>query len=232
MDVEAEIERAREGADEYAKLCLDSAYKAYKSLMDDGHSGMSFSVTRSILKRLLYEIPLSPITEDDFRGIEPLWFLSHDGCETRQCTRRGGLFQDTYPDGHVEYHDNDRCTFVDEVGNGWHSGLARGVIDQRHPITMPYVPTERPYVVHGCSFMHDPETCRVWLEPCSYTFTYFKFYEEPNGRRHRLDLLFEGTDDGMVEVKDNDRKRLLLKNMGPVIRESKRIHRKAMEEGK
>lgn len=232
MNVEVEIERAKETADEYGKMCLESAYKAYKSLMDDGHSGLSFSITRSILKRLLYEIPLSPITEDDFKGIEPIGFLCHDGCVTRQCPRRGGLFQDTYPDGHVEYHDNDRCTMIDEVGNGWHFGLASRVINQRHPITMPYVPTENPYIVHGCSFMHDPKTCRVWIERGSYTFTYLECYEEPNGRRHRLDLLFEETDDGVVEVKDNDRKRLLLKNMKPVIKESKRLHRQMMEECK
>lgn len=51
---------------DYGCSCYQSALKAYKSLMDDGHSGYSFSITKNILKKLLDEIPLSPITDEDF----------------------------------------------------------------------------------------------------------------------------------------------------------------------
>ena len=42
----------KDGEWDYGCGCYESALKAYLSLMDDGHSGMSFSFTAAILKRL------------------------------------------------------------------------------------------------------------------------------------------------------------------------------------
>ena len=72
---EHEVERAcnKENPDwdgksfDYGCSCYQSALKAYKSLMEDKHSGMSFAFTRSILTRLMERLPLTPITEDDFK---------------------------------------------------------------------------------------------------------------------------------------------------------------------
>ena len=38
---------------DYGCSCYKSALKAYKSLLEDEHSGMSFSFTRNILDRLM-----------------------------------------------------------------------------------------------------------------------------------------------------------------------------------
>ena len=51
---------------DYGCSCYQSALKAYKSLLEDGHSGYSFSVTKNILNKLMDGRPLTPITEDDF----------------------------------------------------------------------------------------------------------------------------------------------------------------------
>ena len=53
---------------DYGCSCYKSALKAYKSLLEDEHSGMSFSFTRNILERLMRGEPLTPITDDDFEG--------------------------------------------------------------------------------------------------------------------------------------------------------------------
>ena len=43
----------KDGEWDYGCACYESALKAYLSLMEDEHSGMSFSITRSILNRLI-----------------------------------------------------------------------------------------------------------------------------------------------------------------------------------
>lgn len=227
MDVELEIKLAKEREDEYGKACLDSAYKAYKSLMEDGHSGMSFSITRSILENLLYDIPLSPITEKDFEDATP---ERYEGAayEIRQCPRRTSLFQETHDDGHVEYDDVNRVVFIDELGFSWTCGVASRTINALHPISLPYKPRKERYRVYGYSFMHNRETCDVWYERGSYTFAYLEYYKTPDGERHELDMLFEENADGMVETTDGARKAKIKENAKKAIEESKKAHEECM----
>lgn len=46
---------------EYMADCYKSALKAFKALLNDGHSGCSISITKNILNRLIERKPLSPI---------------------------------------------------------------------------------------------------------------------------------------------------------------------------
>ena len=48
----------------YGNACYDSAYKAFESLLNDNHSGMSIRITKSILDRLIDNKPLTPIYDD------------------------------------------------------------------------------------------------------------------------------------------------------------------------
>ena len=41
---------------DYSCACYDSALKAYKSLMSDGHSGFSIGLTKHILNRLMVNL--------------------------------------------------------------------------------------------------------------------------------------------------------------------------------
>ena len=50
---------------DYGCACYQSALKAYLSLCEDEHSGMSFSLTKNILVRLMEGNPLTPITDED-----------------------------------------------------------------------------------------------------------------------------------------------------------------------
>ena len=129
----------KDGEWDYGCACYESALKAYLSLMEDEHSGMSFSFTAEILKRLLESKPLSPI--DD---VPEVWSESYgwsDGGEHYQCNRMASLFKDVTVDGKVSYHDVRRYYCKDEVtGMTYTCGLESRILDELHPITMPYYP--------------------------------------------------------------------------------------------
>ena len=63
---ERENPNRKEGEFDYGCACYESALKAFKSLMEDGHSGYSIGFTKNILDRLIDGQPLTPITEEDF----------------------------------------------------------------------------------------------------------------------------------------------------------------------
>ena len=52
-----------EGEWDYGCACYESALKAFKSLLGDGHSGFSIGMTKHILVRLIDGRPLTPIVE-------------------------------------------------------------------------------------------------------------------------------------------------------------------------
>lgn len=213
---------------DYGCSCYMSALKAYKSLAEDGHSGFSWSVTREILIKLLYDIPLSPITEDDFAEVEPSHFeWETDILWSKQCPRRYSLFQECDLDRNLTYHDVDRTVFVDENGMSWTNRLASQIIDEEHPITLPYKPTKEPYKVYGYGFMVDLKTNRVWYERGTYNFYYFSHYTEPDGKEHILNMIFVEDNDGkLVEITDGEDKLEIIKNSMPVVKESKKRHSK------
>ena len=140
-----EIEIAKEkvksngSTNDYMTTCYDSAYKAYKSLCSDGHSGWSIKITRIILNRLIDGKPLVPIEDTD-----DIWNLRNYGenhVYTRyQCKRMSSLFKKVYPDGSVTYTDVDRCHGKDIItGSTYHSNYIDNIVDELFgPITMPY----------------------------------------------------------------------------------------------
>lgn len=174
---------------EYAGSCYKSALKAYKSLMEDGHSGLSFSITASILEKLMYEIPLTGIKED-----EPCWSnkTSFPGFETYQCTRRFSLFKDVYPDGRIEYHDNDaaRCTEVREDGRESNWGCGKficSIIEQMigHPLVQfPYFGYRHPYKMYRKCYN------TVNGEPGSYNAYWLQYLKCPDGTKMPVNRFF------------------------------------------
>ena len=138
---------APEGEWDYGCSCYDSALKAFLSLCEDGHSGMSFGFTRSILIRLMHHRPLTPI-----EGKDDEWRFSFDnnlGNKVYQNLRLSSLFKEVAPDGTVTYSDND-ALYCQDIGNGstYHSGLVSDIVYQKFPITMPYLPSTEPMVVY------------------------------------------------------------------------------------
>lgn len=130
---------------DYGCSCYMSALKAFESLCDDGHSGYSFSVTRSILKKLLDNRPLTPITDDDFTNQTSIF----DDKEEYQCPRMSSLFKTVYEDGSVEYSDVNRAYSFDAEfpDDTFTCGFDTDFLDKLIPITLPYDGTSTKYAI-------------------------------------------------------------------------------------
>lgn len=143
----------KEGEWDYGCSCYESALKAYLSLMKDGHSGMSFSFTADILRRMLESKPLTPIED-----VPEVWIETPFGDDARhyQCKRMPSLFKEIKPDGTVEYSDLGRyyCKNVD-TGATYTCGFEARILNEMHPITMPYFPPLGQYVFTTAEFLTD-----------------------------------------------------------------------------
>ena len=171
-------------ADDYC-----SAYKAYKCLMNDGHSGMSIGFTKNILNRLIDGKPLTPIEDTP-----EVWGMpsDYDDKISYQCNRMYSLFKDVYPDGRVLYHDTGRvlCVYKDNPSIPWYNGFISRIIHEKYPITMPYSPAANPFVVYCTEGLSDPDngdfdTIGVWyvVKPDREKDTIERFFKEsPDGR--------------------------------------------------
>ena len=77
-----------------------------------------------------------------------------------KCERMSSLFKYIYPDGSIKYKDTGRVVSVyseepDDIQ--WHNGFICSIIDEMHPITMPYAPFNKPYIVHCKESLSDPK---------------------------------------------------------------------------
>lgn len=144
---------------EYGIACYRSALKAFNSLMEDGHSGASIQITRTILNRLIDREPLTPILgeDDEWENVSQMGL--RDGCITEYQNRRmSSLFKYVHEDGTVKYSDIQRVTCYesshDDVQGGvpfW-NGFVNRIIDEVKPITLPYVPQHFKVYVTECLY--------------------------------------------------------------------------------
>ena len=126
---------------DYGCSCYMSALKAYEALMDDDHSGMSWSITRNILMRLMNDQVLTPIEDT-----EDIWVHV---CETGyQCKRMSSLFKNIHDDGSVTYSDVNRAYgLTDGSNSAFWGGRVRDAVNSLFPIEMPYYPATNKYKV-------------------------------------------------------------------------------------
>lgn len=132
---EVELAIAKEDSD-YGKMCYESALKAYKTLMEDPHSGLSWSFTREILNRLMYEKPLTPLEDTPDQ-----WNQVNDDPEF-QHKRRSSLFKRIDKDGNISYSDVSRFVAynINRAKVPFYSGLCNYILDDMYPIEFPYMP--------------------------------------------------------------------------------------------
>lgn len=178
---------------DYFQACCESALKAYQSLLEDGHSGASINETKFILTRLLEGKPLTPIEdtpdiwcEDTFRRKDK---------QSLQCKRKSSLFKDVYSDGSISYHDIDRCRCVniDNPVVPWYNGFISNLIHEKYPITMPYCPEAKPYVVYCTEGLYDPkngdfDTIGIW------------YVIKPDGEKDTIERFFKESPESFVEI--------------------------------
>lgn len=143
---------------QYGCACYESALKAFDSLCEEGHSGFSIRLTKSILDRLIDGKPLTQIedTDDVWDDVSDIRSTMR-GRFVYQCKRMSSLFKYTYTDGTTEYRDVDRIICVDahDSDNRWYNGKVCSVIDELMPITMPYMPDSKSIEVYCEEFLTD-----------------------------------------------------------------------------
>ena len=197
---EKEIELASTKEDDYGKLCYNSALKAYNSLVEDNHSGMSWNITKNILIRLMKNLPLSPITEEDFKLEENRYdepeYLKECGLKSDiQCPRMTSLFRYETLDGKVTYHDTQRVIGVDINGHTYHGGGCAKYVDELFPITLPYYPpTNNEYYVYTEDFLLDKKNG-------DYDHLAYLYVKTPEGKEVLLDKYFNKVEELSVKPK-------------------------------
>lgn len=175
-----------EGEWNYGVACYESALKAYKALLDDEHSGYSWSVTVGILNRLCNNKPLTPIEDTD-----DVW--TQVGENEYQCKRMYSLFKSVADDGTVTYHDNDRICCVDlDTGSTYHNGLVRNVVNETYPIKMPYMP-DKSIKVFCEDFLTDEKNGDFDTKGIFYLI-------KPNGARVEINRFFKESNSKWEEI--------------------------------
>lgn len=196
---EVELACKRENPDrkpgewDYGCACYESALKALKSLLEDGHSGFSIGLTKQILNRLIDMKPLTPIEDTD-----DVWEYSWentDGSKTYHCNRMSSLFKDVHPDGSISYHDNDRFVVIDiKSGLSGRNGTINRIMEEViGPITMPYIPQDEPYRAYQEDFLYDPKND-------DYDTVGLLYYKTPDGERKELNIYLAEKDGELVRI--------------------------------
>ena len=183
----------KEGEWDYSCACYESALKAYKSLVKDGHSGMSFSFTKNILIRLMECKPLTPI--EDTEDIWMIVGLTNEAETTYQCKRMGSLFKTIKRDGSVSYTDNERYFCYDPSNPRWTytGGGASQILDEMFPITMPYYPPTGKYKIEVREYLTDKKNG-------DFDTKEYIAVLDTNGRRHEINRYFGDVDGQWKEL--------------------------------
>ena len=196
IEIACKNERGNAPDDEwdYGCACYESAFKAFNTLMEDGHSGMSIGITKNILVRLIEGKPLTPIEDTP-----AIWNLCTRGAKeekaTYQCSRMSALFKYVYNDGTVKYSDIDRCCGidVDSPNCAWYSGYISRLIDEMWPITMPYIPPTKPIKVYFEECLTDAKNGDYDTKAVLYCIKdderieIDRYYKEVNGEMVEID---------------------------------------------
>ena len=195
-EIEIAKERERKTSEvedgwDYGCACYDSALKAYESLCEDGHSGMSIRFTKQILNRLIDGKPLTPIEDTP-----DMWNVVSWSERIYQCKRMSSLFKHTDKDGNDSYRDNDYAVYVDMKSNTmWHSKHVSNYVYSKYPITMPYMPNDKPYKVYCEDFMYKKPKAIG-----EYDHFAMLYMIKPNGEREEVDKYFMEQDNKTIEI--------------------------------
>ena len=153
----AELKRNKNDEAQYMIACYDSALKAYEKIAKDGYSGTSFTITRGILEKLMYEIPLMPIEDKEI-----MWDHAYDreNESVFQHKRMSSLHKMVNrKTGIVRFSDSNRILCknpIDTSSAYFHNDFITRIIDGMFPIEFPYMPTKEKYIAYVTEFLMDP----------------------------------------------------------------------------
>ena len=188
IEIACKRERGNKDPDEwdYGCACYASAYKAFKSLLRDEHSGMSIKFTQAILNRLINGKPLTAIedTPDE-------WNLVTDG--KYQATRMSSLFKDVDKSG-TTYTDIDRFVCIDiNNASSWTNGFISRILNKEFPIELPYYPYTDPYKVYVEEVLSDKNNGDFDTLAIYYVI-------DPKGNKVQINRFFKENEDSFEEI--------------------------------
>lgn len=194
---------------DYEGECYKSALKAFKSVCDDGHSGLSYSITARILKRMLDGLPLEKIQETDFTDDDMSW-TEDDGTKHIMCDKMFSLWKEIHPDGTVTYSDQDRVAGINaDEGYSFYAKFVSDLINERYPITMPYYPDGRQYKVYVRDFL-------VYPENGDYDTRAILYIETPKGEKIEINKFYHEKNGEMVEITEEEYSTLFSKHLASI----------------
>lgn len=160
-----EIELAMYTADDCEKWCMQYALNAYRAMADGNHSEFSWLNTGIILKRLIDELPLTPITEEnaDWISVNKKEY-EHDKLVSRMyhSRRLSSLFKEVLADGTVVYTDVSRASFFNvnkEDNECFGNWKIENWLNKKFPVKLPYYPSKRNEVIVYYEDIYDGEVC-------------------------------------------------------------------------
>lgn len=181
-----------EGEWDYGVSCYENALKAFRSLMEDGHSGFSIAITLDILNKLVKGQVLTPIED-----VDDVWDICiypyNTDYTVYQCKRMSSLFKHVYKDGHVVYVDIDRfeCVHFTDPNITWHNGHVDKIVGEILPVTMPYVP--HTYTVACEEFLTDRKNGDYDTLGILYAY-------DDSGHHEAINRYFAETEKGWREI--------------------------------
>ena len=198
---------------DYGCSCYQSALKAFETLLDDDHSGFSWSITKEILIRLMEHLPLKPIIDEDFKEKKDMIdevpeYLKERGFKSSiQCPRMSSLFREEKMDGTVTYSDVSRAYGIDiETNRTYGGGGINKYVDELFPIKMPYYPSKNKFKVYTQEFLLDAKNGDFDHKAYLYMIT-------PDGEKIEINEFFKEVENQWVEItkeefEENYKKRL------------------------
>lgn len=183
---------------DYGVACYESALKAFESLLEDGHSGMSIAITKNILNRLIEGKPLTPIEDTDdvwnkcYRG-------NGDNKTTYQCKRMSSLFKDVYDDGKVVYKDINRyyCINKNDPNISWNNGFIGNIYNEMFPLTMPYTPSNKADLIVCDELLTDPKNG-------DFDTIAVLYIQRAHGERVEVNRYFKEGDTSFIEISKDE----------------------------
>lgn len=186
---------------DYGCSCYQNALDAFKVICDAGHSGFSYGLTKNILIKLLNDVPLSPILENDDSWVDVADFHGPDSKErTFQNARRSSLFKNIDENGVVSYSDVDRVVAIDAKGHGWHNGMISKIVNEMFPIAFPYMPACEPYKV----YMEEYLDKSYEGDGGDYNAIEIKYVKTPEGDKVDINRYFVEGENDMIEVSEEE----------------------------
>ena len=200
---EKEESETETGCFDYGCACYESAYKAFKSLMNDGHSGFSIGLTKNILNRLIDGKPLTPIEDTPDVWSDVRDYHEDEGYVDYQCKRMSALFKYVYADGTIKYKDIDSNYAVNVDSDiSYHSGLVQRIMDELYPVTMPYCPPNEPTKFVCEEFLTDRKNG-------DFDTVGILYCVRPDGEKVEINRFFQEAEHGWDEIDEaeyNNRK--------------------------